>query len=75
MIVDSLLRLVVPDLPAEPLVSYLRIVDKYSINPPTTYITKATLKRFRERPDVVEYRQANLKNQGKSDSEANECPA
>jgi hypothetical protein len=65
LIVSSLLRLLVPALPAEPLVSHLRIVDKFSINPPTTYISNATLTKFRERQDVIEYRQANLKNQGK----------
>ena len=68
LIVSSLLHLLVPALPAEPLVSHLRVVDKFSINPPTTYISNATLTKFRERQDVIEYRQSNLKNPGKYSS-------
>jgi hypothetical protein len=65
IIMPSLLVLLVPALPAEPLVSHLRLVDKFSINPPTTYISNVTLTKLRERQDVIEYRQANLRNPGK----------
>ncbi|CAE6401513.1 unnamed protein product [Rhizoctonia solani] len=43
----------------EPLVSNLRIADKVSVNPPTTYIGSAA-RRALENP-VVQYQQANLK--------------
>ncbi|KAI0080603.1 hypothetical protein K474DRAFT_1657758 [Panus rudis PR-1116 ss-1] len=45
-------------LEGEPLVSNLRIVDKYSVNPPTTYLG-AEFPKVLEKPNV-EYRQANL---------------
>jgi len=45
-------------LDAEPLVSHLRIVDKYSVHPPTTYIG-SEFPKILEKPNV-EYRQANL---------------
>lgn len=48
--------------PGERLAAYVRIVDKYSINPPTTYVSKDFLKLINERKDVLEYRQANLIN-------------
>lgn len=50
----------VPALPAEPLISHIRIVDKFLVNPPTTRIPKAFLKTLGERTDLIEYRQANL---------------
>jgi len=45
-------------LEGEPLVSYLRIVDKYSVHPPTTYIG-VQFPKVLEKPGV-EYRQVNL---------------
>lgn len=45
-------------LEGEPLVSHLRIVDKYSVHPPTTYLGPEFPKVL-EKPNV-EYRQANL---------------
>jgi hypothetical protein len=51
-----------PPLPAEPLVAFIRLVDKYSINPPTTYVPKDFLNLMNERKGVLEYRQANLTN-------------
>jgi nucleoside-diphosphate-sugar epimerase len=53
----ALAALLVP-LEGEPQVSLLRIVDKYSVHPPTTYIGFEFTKVL-ERPEV-EYRQANL---------------
>ncbi|PVF92151.1 hypothetical protein CPB86DRAFT_777526 [Serendipita vermifera] len=52
----------IPPLPAEPLVSHLRIIDKYSIHPPTTFIPKAFQKLLEERKDVIDYQQRNLTN-------------
>jgi len=63
--VSSLVKLLVPPLPAEPLIAHMRIVDKFSIYPPTTFISKATLKTLQDRKGLIEYRQANLQNQGK----------
>lgn len=62
-----LAQYLLPPHPAEPLVSSIRFVDKYSIDPPTTYITKDFLKLVNERTGVLEYRQANLTN-------PSECP-
>ncbi|GJE86959.1 nucleoside-diphosphate-sugar epimerase-like protein [Phanerochaete sordida] len=45
-------------LDGEPLVSHLRIVDKYSVNPPTTYLG-AEFPQVLEK-GIVEYKQANL---------------
>jgi hypothetical protein len=45
-------------LEGEPLVSYLRVVDKYSVDPPTTYIG-AEFPKVLQKPEV-EYRQVNL---------------
>lgn len=45
-------------LQGEPLVSHLRIIDKYSVNPPTTYIG-TEFPAVLARPEV-EYRQVNL---------------
>ncbi|KZT26498.1 hypothetical protein NEOLEDRAFT_1177499 [Neolentinus lepideus HHB14362 ss-1] len=45
-------------LESEPLVSHLRIVDKYSVYPPTTYLGP-DFPKVLEKPNV-EYRQANL---------------
>ena len=47
-------------LSGEPLVSHLRIVDKYTIDPPATYVVPDFPKLLRERKDLVEYRQADL---------------
>jgi len=47
-------------LSGEPLVSHLRIVDKYAIDPPATYVVPDFPKLLRERKDLVEYRQADL---------------
>jgi hypothetical protein len=63
-IVGSLLDHLIPPAPAEPLVSHIRITDKFTINPPTTYITKRVRKAFEERSDLVEYRQGNVTNEG-----------
>ena len=54
----------IPPRPAEPLVSHLRITDKFVIDPPTTYISKSLRKVLQERKDLVEYRQANVTNEG-----------
>ncbi|KAH8829597.1 NAD-P-binding protein [Flagelloscypha sp. PMI_526] len=43
----------------EPLVSHLRIVDKYSVNPPTTYLG-SEFSALLKKTDIVEYKQANL---------------
>ncbi|TFK42765.1 hypothetical protein BDQ12DRAFT_696217 [Crucibulum laeve] len=53
----ALAALLVP-VDGEPLVSHLRIVDKYSVVPPTTYIG-AEFPQILAKPEV-EYRQANL---------------
>ncbi|KAI0811244.1 hypothetical protein BC629DRAFT_1732276 [Irpex lacteus] len=53
----ALATLLVP-IEGEPLVSHLRIVDKYSVNPPTTYLG-ADFPKVLQKPNV-EYRQANL---------------
>ncbi|KIK06638.1 hypothetical protein K443DRAFT_674295 [Laccaria amethystina LaAM-08-1] len=53
----ALAALLVP-INGDPLVSFLRIVDKYSVVPPTTYIG-AEFPKILEMPQV-EYRQANL---------------
>jgi len=45
-------------LKGEPLVNHLRIVDKYSINPPTTYLG-VEFKEVVKNP-IIEYKQANL---------------
>ncbi|KIM22632.1 hypothetical protein M408DRAFT_332826 [Serendipita vermifera MAFF 305830] len=50
----------IPPLPAEPLISHIRIVDKYLVDPPTTRIPKAFLKALQDRKDLIEYRQVNL---------------
>jgi hypothetical protein len=52
-------------LSGEPLVSHLRMVDKYSMVPPTTFVTKDYLKLLRGRGDLIDYRQANLTKAGK----------
>ena len=39
---------------------FLRIVDKYSVQPATTYIDPAFRQCLADLPDVVEYRQMNL---------------
>jgi hypothetical protein len=59
-----LVQYLLPPLPAEPLVGFIRFVDKYSINPPTTYVPNDFLKLMDERKRVLEYRQANLTNPG-----------
>lgn len=56
----SLVQHLVPDASGQPLVGYLRIVDKFLVNPPTTYLSKEFLSRIKDRHDLVEYRQANL---------------
>ncbi|OCH87408.1 hypothetical protein OBBRIDRAFT_796233 [Obba rivulosa] len=53
----ALAQFLVP-LDGEPLVKNLRIVDKYSVNPPTTYLG-AEFPQVLKKPNV-EYRQANL---------------
>lgn len=44
----------------DPLNQFLRIVDKPSIYPPTTYIPSSFVRLLGEKKDLVEYRQANL---------------
>ncbi|CCA73718.1 hypothetical protein PIIN_07673 [Serendipita indica DSM 11827] len=44
----------------EPLVAHVRIVDKYSIHPPTTYLIKSFRNLLESKKGVIEYRQANL---------------
>lgn len=63
-----LIQHLLPPLPAESLVAFIRFVDKYSIDPPTTYVPKDFLDLINERKGVVEYRQANLTNPGKDSS-------
>ncbi|KAJ2931429.1 hypothetical protein H1R20_g5726, partial [Candolleomyces eurysporus] len=53
----ALAALLVP-LDGEPLVSYVRIVDKYSVHPATTYLG-SEFPKILEKPQV-EYKQANL---------------
>ncbi|KAJ7197214.1 hypothetical protein GGX14DRAFT_504254 [Mycena pura] len=53
----ALVGLLVP-LDGEPLVSHVRVVDKFSVEPPTTYIG-ADFPKLLKKPQV-EYRQANL---------------
>lgn len=50
----------------EPLVNYIRIVDKYIVRPPTTWIPKSFKEALVNRKDVLEYRQGNLANPGRS---------
>ncbi|KAJ7090232.1 hypothetical protein B0H15DRAFT_979127 [Mycena belliarum] len=54
----ALVGLLVP-LEGEPLVSHVRVVDKFSVEPPTTYIGAEFPKLLRSKPEL-EYRQANL---------------
>ncbi|TFK25041.1 hypothetical protein FA15DRAFT_668917 [Coprinopsis marcescibilis] len=54
----ALAALLIP-LDGEPLVSHLRIVDKYSVDPATTYIGPEFPHILKNK--VVEYKQANLK--------------
>ncbi|KAF7322530.1 NAD dependent epimerase dehydratase family protein [Mycena chlorophos] len=44
----------------EPLVSHVRIVDRFSVEPPTTYIGAEFPKILNKDSKVVEYKQANL---------------
>ncbi|KIM22633.1 hypothetical protein M408DRAFT_282148 [Serendipita vermifera MAFF 305830] len=60
LLAPILTQQLIPPLPAEPLVSHIRIVDKFLVNPPTTRIPKAFIKTLQARSDLVEYRQANL---------------
>ncbi|KAJ7632229.1 hypothetical protein FB45DRAFT_911856 [Roridomyces roridus] len=53
----ALVTFLVP-LDGEPLVSHVRVVDKFSVEPPTTYIG-AEFPKLLKKPQV-EYRQANL---------------
>jgi hypothetical protein len=59
-----LIQHLLPPLPAEPLAAFIRFVDKFSINPPTTYVPNDFLNLMKERNGVLEYRQANLTNPG-----------
>ncbi|KIM22639.1 hypothetical protein M408DRAFT_282267 [Serendipita vermifera MAFF 305830] len=61
-LVRALTQHLIPPLPTEPLVAHIRVIDKYSINPPTTMISKELLGVLRDRADVIEYRQGNLAN-------------
>ena len=47
-------------LSGEPLVSHLRSVDKYIMDPPATYVVPEFPKLLRERKDLIEYKQADL---------------
>ncbi|KIM22374.1 hypothetical protein M408DRAFT_290788 [Serendipita vermifera MAFF 305830] len=47
-------------LQGEPLVNHIRMVDKFSLFPQTTYVSKEFIKLLQDRSDVIEYRQANL---------------
>lgn len=58
----AIVHLLVPSLPAEPLVNSIRIFDKYQVVPATTYIGGPFKKLLDERRDIVEYRQVNLTN-------------
>lgn len=61
-IVQALAQHLIPPLPAAPLVSHIRVVDKYIVNPPTTLISREFLGLLRDRGDIIEYRQGNLTN-------------
>ncbi|KAJ7074220.1 hypothetical protein C8F01DRAFT_1099684 [Mycena amicta] len=54
----ALVGLLAP-LDGEPLVSHVRVVDRFSVEPPTTYIG-AEFPKILKSSGVVEYRQANL---------------
>ncbi|KAF7295281.1 NAD dependent epimerase dehydratase family protein [Mycena indigotica] len=54
----ALVSLLAP-LEGEPLVSSVRIVDRFSVEPPTTYIG-AEFPKILKQSKIVEYRQANL---------------
>lgn len=61
-LLSSLIPQLVPPLPAEALISHIRIIDKYLVDPPTTLISKELLGLLRGRSDTIEYRQGNLTN-------------
>jgi hypothetical protein len=47
-------------LSGEPLISHLRIVDKYAMNPPTIFVIREFQNLLQEQKDLVDYRQADL---------------
>ncbi|KAG8831943.1 hypothetical protein FRC17_002314 [Serendipita sp. 399] len=56
----AVLALYLHPLDGESQVAHLRIVDKFSMFPPTTHVGGRFLKLLKEREGAVEYRQANL---------------
>jgi hypothetical protein len=63
-IVGPLIDHLIPPAPAEPLVGHIRITDKFSIHPATTYIPKSVSNALEQRKNLVEYRQGNVTNEG-----------
>lgn len=52
--------------PNKELVAHVRVRDKPSISPPTTYMGGDFLELLEERKDIIDYKQANLENPGAS---------
>ena len=50
----------------QPKVGFIRTVDKFSVNPPTTFVLKEFRTKLKELPALLEYRQANLHSAGQS---------
>lgn len=48
----------------EPLAGHVLLVDKYSIQPLTTFVSQEFLNLCSSREGIVEYKQANLQNPG-----------
>ena len=64
MLSPCLVQYLLSDDPGQPLVEYIRVVDKYSVNPPTTFTPKKFIHQLKEHSAILEYRQANLHNAG-----------
>ncbi|KIM22642.1 hypothetical protein M408DRAFT_332832 [Serendipita vermifera MAFF 305830] len=62
LLAGPLMEHLIPPSPAEPLVGHIRIIDKYSINPPTTFVSKSIRSALENHKDLVEYRQENVTN-------------
>jgi hypothetical protein len=60
----ALVQHLLPPSPSESRVAYIQLVDKYSLNPPTTFVGKDFLALIEEKKDAVHYKQANLINPG-----------
>lgn len=64
---QAVIQYLVPPHPNEPLVAHVRLRDKYSLSPPTTFVGKDFLALIENRKDMIEYKQTNLTNPGMSD--------